>query len=214
MTDWGDSGHHQYLPISYPGFALGACQSWNHRGSRAIDLDDLVNQIYFNEPDAIAARLLSRMGKVLELARSPIRNATVFNHLLFWHLNHESRDTISVTNANLEDCIAELNDIKSALPLISAHNRQLITDEFANAIDMALQGIQRLMYFRQSKPETKHVKGGNRRATHHRRNTAAQLRTDLLMIIGQHEKLWLLRNRPGGLNESTGYLKRSLASLQ
>jgi hypothetical protein len=36
VTDWGDYGHHQYLPVSYAGFLLGACHAWNHTGTKKL----------------------------------------------------------------------------------------------------------------------------------------------------------------------------------
>ncbi|SVE21105.1 uncharacterized protein METZ01_LOCUS473959, partial [marine metagenome] len=50
VTDWGDNGHHQYLPISYPGFILAACHSWNHKAARRIDLAGAINQVFLKEP--------------------------------------------------------------------------------------------------------------------------------------------------------------------
>jgi hexosaminidase len=38
LTDWGDWGHLQYLPVSLPGFAWGASQSWCRNTNRDLDL--------------------------------------------------------------------------------------------------------------------------------------------------------------------------------
>jgi hypothetical protein len=38
VTDWGDWGHLQYLPVSLPGFAWGAAQSWCRGANRDLDL--------------------------------------------------------------------------------------------------------------------------------------------------------------------------------
>ena len=42
ITDWGDGGHWQYLPISYLGFLYGAGVSWN---AKPIDSDKLKNAL-------------------------------------------------------------------------------------------------------------------------------------------------------------------------
>jgi N-acetyl-beta-hexosaminidase len=34
ITDWGDNGHWQVLPVSYPGFMAGAAMAWNVGGAR------------------------------------------------------------------------------------------------------------------------------------------------------------------------------------
>ena len=33
VTDWGDNGHWQQLPVSVPGFMLGAAAAWNCRAA-------------------------------------------------------------------------------------------------------------------------------------------------------------------------------------
>ena len=198
MTDWGDHGHHQYLPLSYAGFSLGACQSWNHKASQSIDLPDLVNRLYFQETEPLTAGLLERMGRVLELAPSKIRNATIFNRLLFWDMKREPQTTQSIPDDSLRACATELTNIRSTLQLTSQSNNLddgLVVRELQNAIDMAIHGIQRLQYFR----------GGH--------VTLPDLRKSLSRIIGCHEELWLARNRPGGLAESTNHLRQSLNSL-
>ncbi len=195
VTDWGDHGHHQYQPISYPGYALGACESWNHKGSRSIDIEDLINQIYFHEPNKAAAKTLIRMGRALELAPSPIRNASIFNRLLFWDTTQEPKEVQQIPNKELSACVGELQDIRSTLHLIQTGDRDTLIPEFENALNMAIHGIERLQYRRNSTA------------------APAQLRVDLQNIIGRHEQLWLLRNRPGGLAESRSHLKRSLRSL-
>jgi hypothetical protein len=41
----------------------------------------------------------------------------------------------------------------------------------------------------------------------------APLRHELQHITSQHERLWLARNRPGGLRESSGRLREALKPL-
>jgi hypothetical protein len=42
VTDWGDFGHWQPLPVSYPGFAYGAAVSWGLEANRDLDLRSFV----------------------------------------------------------------------------------------------------------------------------------------------------------------------------
>jgi hexosaminidase len=44
-TDWGDYGHLQYLPISYPGFAAGAAMSWCLEANRNLSLQSAFGQL-------------------------------------------------------------------------------------------------------------------------------------------------------------------------
>jgi hexosaminidase len=182
VTDWGDHGHHQYLPLSYPGFALGACESWNHRASKNLDLEDMLNTIFFNEETSTSAKLILQLGRVNDLSQTPKINSTIFNQLLF---NNKISNENQPTDENLNRCEDEFTDIKFQLSLLRSEDSKVLRLEIKNAIAMARFGIKRLRLARgELTNETK-------------------LREDLALIVNQHEMLWLSRNRPGGLVEST-----------
>ncbi len=196
ITDWGDHGHHQYLPISYPGFLMGACQSWNAKISNNLDLEAGLNRIFFKEDSPLTATLLVELGKVLELAPSKISNASIFNRLLFWSMQHEPTVTRTIPDEQLALCESALSDIRSRIVSINpAVDGELVQAEMLNAIEMATHGIHRLQYLRGAQLSRDF------------------LRENLSKIIGNHEKLWLARNRPGGLRESAGYLYQSLSCI-
>ncbi|MCZ6501146.1 MAG: family 20 glycosylhydrolase [Gammaproteobacteria bacterium] len=196
ITDWGDHGHHQYLPFSYPGFLIGACQSWNYSGSRKLDIEDGLNSIFFRDATGITSSLLVELGRVLELAPSKIRNATIFNRLLFWDMEQEPAVTQPIPDRQLKQCESALADFRSRVKLIQPGlDGQLLRGELSNAIDMATHGIHRLQAFRGARISHK------------------QLRRNLTGIISSHENLWLARNRPGGLQESAAHLYSSLENL-
>lgn len=207
ITDWGDHGHHQYLPVSYPGFLMGACQSWNASASKNLDLVEGLNRIFFRDPAKLIPNLLVELGQVADLAPSKLRNATVFNRLLFWGMEQEPKVTRPVSDAQLEKCASTMADIRARAAFISATaGNDLIKEELLNAIDMATHGINRLQYFRSG------LSGGTR--SRRADLSPANLRTNLAQIIGRHERLWLARNRPGGLRESAGHLYQSLGCIR
>ena len=193
ITDWGDHGHHQYLPISYPGFLIGACQSWNGSGSKNMDVAEGLNTIFLSDSTGLAAEALLKLGQVLDLAPSPIRNATIFNRLLFWPMKNEPTETKGISDKQLEVCESALANIKAEVASFPNNiDGGFLQPEMMNAIDMATHGIHRLQYFRGAQLSRDYLRG------------------NLATIIGDHEKLWLARNRPGGLIESAGRLYQSL----
>jgi hexosaminidase len=192
VTDWGDHGHHQYLPISYPGFAVGACESWRQGSSARIDHADLVNRSFLRESSKTTAETIIQLGKVLELAKSPLRNATIFNRTLFWSMNREPDATKNLASLQLKACREEFRALLAAPPSESP----LVAAEISNAILMAMHGLDRLRYFRAE-------------AVPRRR-----LRAELMTIKAEHERLWLARNRPGGLQESVEHLDKAAAALK
>ena len=195
VTDWGDHGHHQYLPISYPGFFLGGCHAWNHKASKKIDLANGIDQAFF-DGRAGFGDFLVRLGQVLELAPSPIRNATIFNRLLFWQMEHEPSAVAKISEAELIRCDDEFASLsRSIVELDVSEQHGPVADELANAIRLARHGIHRLQLFRGT------------------RGDGTRAREELAFAIGEHERLWLSRNRPGGLHESSAHLRTSLSVL-
>jgi hexosaminidase len=191
VTDWGDHGHHQYLPVSYPGFAVGACESWRTGSSKRLNLPDLVNWAFIGESNLNTAETIMSLGQVLEQARSPLRNATIFNRLLFWGMKHEPSDTRHLEIDQLAACEREFQALLERAPA----EDPLLAAELRNAISMALHGLHRLMYFR-GEPIQK-----------------AELRAEIRLIKGEHARLWLTRNRPGGLPESLEHLENAAKAL-
>ena len=196
VTDWGDHGHHQYLPISYAGFGVAACESWRVGSSRSADLSLMINRLFLRESTTDTAEHLLELGKTLELAKSPIRNATIFNRLLFWQMQHEPSVTKKIDDNQLVACMNQLNELKQS-PLSES---PVVQREMDNANLMARHGIGRLLYFRGVQGYTGST-------------ALAQLRQDMRVIQAEHQKLWLERNRIGGLNESIDHLERAEAAL-
>jgi len=193
ITDWGDHGHHQYLPISYPGFLIGACQAWNSAGSKNMNVALGLDIIFLKDPSGSAAEVLLKLGRVLEFAPSPIRNATIFNRLLFWEMQHEPCVTKDISDKQLEETESALTSLRIEVESLPAEiDGGYFQPELMNAIDMAAHGIQRLQFFRGARLSRDYLRG------------------NLATIIGNHEKLWLARNRPGGLRESAARLYKSL----
>jgi hypothetical protein len=56
-TDWGDNGHIQYLPVSYPGFCYGAALSWGVSQNKEVDLEGFLNMFVFKDESELMAGL-------------------------------------------------------------------------------------------------------------------------------------------------------------
>lgn len=196
ITDWGDGGHHQYLPISYPGLLMGACYAWCFRSNRDIDPAKGVDQTFFDHQNV--GHILWDLGKVPDLVPAKIRNATIFNQLLFWDMDHEPEYMKGIDATGLTACLAELSGLEEQARTIGHYVRDgdLVKAEVCNSIRMAKHGISRYLLYRGES-----------------RNQSA-VRIQLEEIIATHDELWLQRNRIGGLYESSSRLRDSLAPLQ
>jgi len=196
ITDWGDGGHHQYQPVSYLGILSGACFSWATRANAKIDPIDGVNRVFFADRSGRTGRICWELGKVLELAPSKLRNATIFNQLLFWDMKSYPGYMDGITPGQLKKCQQRLSSLDAQLQRAApgCDDGALVKRELHNAIAMARHGLDRYLLYQGKVASKKPI-------------------TDLRRIISTHEELWLARNRSGGLPESSARLRRSLSAL-
>ncbi len=196
VTDWGDYGHHQYLPVSYAGFLLGACHAWNHAGTRKIDPVLGINRRFLGDESGKSGEILWNLGLVMDKAPSKLRNQTIFNRLLFWDMQNEPLAVTDIPDTALELCESAFLDLEAMIPEIApARDKALLKKEIKNAITLARHGIHRLQVYRGAR-----IKPGN-------------LRKNLERAIKTHRSVWLARNHPGGLSESCDHLQQSYQAL-
>ncbi|HMB96300.1 MAG TPA: beta-N-acetylhexosaminidase, partial [Tepidisphaeraceae bacterium] len=189
-TDWGDRGHLQYWPISLLGIAAGAAYAWCYQANRNLSLIDALNLHIFRDRAKIMGQLVYDLGNVHQ-AMQQIKNGTA----LFWTLIGDEQNKTAGTT--LEEFIAAENRIDSAVaPLDRAQmNRadaELIRDELRNAAAMLKYACHR----------GRHLRGDDR-------INRDSLLNEQKAIIASHRRLWLARNRPGGLIDSIARLKQS-----
>jgi hypothetical protein len=201
ITDWGDRGHWQQLPISYLGFAAGAAYAWACEANRDLDIVDALDRFAFRDRAGAMGRLAYDLGNVYRALGIVTHNSSA----LFWVLQPlEGRPGAEVLKRE---------DIERGLA----------------AIDAAMSGLSRAQMDRpdaaliaQEFEQTAHLL---RHACRHGlllldpdQSGAAELRReldrDLRQIIDEQRRLWLARNRPGGLSDSVARLERVLTHYQ
>ena len=193
VTDWGDHGHHQTLPVSYPGFVLGASASWNAASSVSRSLPQGINLVFLDQQAPSLADRIVTMGKFPQLIKTKAVNATVFNHLLFWRMRHAPEWSSGINDVELEHAIQTMKAFASeSLHGLSEGNSRVLHETQLGAA-MAQQGLLHLQLFRD----------GGKKAGKRRREA---MRGQLASIQNRHKALWLERNRPGGLKESLSHL--------
>lgn len=204
ITDWGDMGHRQQLPISLHGLAEAANCAWNAetaglfdaRASSLFAFDDVTGQV---------GRWLDELGDVdLELRRiggkpdvdgnpTPLRNASC----LFNDLHTPLDQPWNVTDITAWERVREkLSDLEARFP--TGIDVQ-IYDELHHVVDVAKFAADRAVARRTESGLTGKV----------RNNLAGQLGC----IIEEHRRLWLMRSRTGGLEESCRYYMEVLGLI-
>jgi hexosaminidase len=203
-TDWGDRGHWQTLPVSYLGFAYGAALGWCYEANVNIDLPAVLNTFVFEDKANVMGKLAYDLGNAYLQPDFWIHNGS----LLFWAYHHpvnflnsevptfwQERQQLLKSKPNM------VNKIKQSIeyidqvmaPLESAQigcsDAETITNEFQLAAKMLKHGANRLLLmFADPAIDL----------------SAVQAERDA--IERQYRAQWLVRNRPGGLEDSLARL--------
>jgi hexosaminidase len=200
VTDWGDNGHLQYLPVSEPGFAYGAAVSWCVEANEAIDLETALSVHAFADPSGGIAAALHLLGDAHRLVTPQVPN----NSILAFHLYRPrfrmgEGITEGMTDGDLARVVSAIDEARSLLAS-SASGR-----DDAALVVAELDTSARLLSLLVRDARERLAAGGTLEAVDAdtRRAFAGELDT----LIEEHRTRWLARNRPGGLADSTSRLE-------
>jgi hexosaminidase len=190
-TDWGDHGHLQYLPFSYPGFAAGAAMSWCTESNANLPLAKLLDLHAFSDKGGMMGQAVLDLGNVYRSFSKLHNNSST----LFRILQHPKEGGMPADQRNLDDLDRARTAIRAAKTLagqarMRCDDAALISREFANASAMLGYACDRGNWLldKISFP-------------------ASTLDTALGDILDAHRALWLARNREGGLRDSAARLE-------
>ncbi|MFU8780870.1 MAG: beta-N-acetylhexosaminidase [Kiritimatiellia bacterium] len=193
ITDWGDGGHHQVLPMSYMGFAAGAGYSWNLAANRQADLADVVSRHFFQDASGVLGQFLLDLGRTLNRLPGLKRgNCSAINQMLFWQPQRLELEKVTAAQfRRAGDWLAKLEGMfPMARPQCS--DRDLVFQELRHAIASSRYALCRGQIIKSG--------GGDKQAL------AFRLRE----LVISHKAQWLARNRLGGLQESEDLLRKTM----
>ena len=194
MTDWGDRGHHQYYPVSWPGIAMGGGCSWNPAAEHSEALLSYGISMAFlpGEEGIRLGKFLLGMGKICDNFENPCANSTEFARaMVMYHAQRKSKDSYlaKVKQSDIANAMKHMKRLLKSLQQNPFRRNQLINAELENALRMAIAANTFL--------------GKACGGKWNRDNWLDEMR-HIIMI---HEQLWLARNRSGGLRESCQILQ-------
>lgn len=231
VTDWGDMGHWQYLPVSYAGYVTGGALGWNSRGLSAADLSSFLNRYLFQDSAMIMGGLVLDMGRYNRFEEIILPNMTrtmlalqfglrdrvmvdaIFSKILeelFVMMEDLAPEMVDVYKEKLKEVYAfdypglyQFLDSQEALLAkvrLQIPEGQLIRDEYRNAMRLIRLGAGLQQYI-------------NTRHDLNRKEEIALLQNLQALArtyLDENQRLWMLRNKPGGYLRSTA----ALVSLQ
>ena len=202
-TDWGDNSHHQPLPVSYLGYAYGAAVSWCVASNRQTDITRALNLHVFFDRSGRAGRFVYDLGNIYRNFEQRFFNCTPYGFSVvnpLARVQERLRNT-PVTRREIAQALKEAGRLERELDKLDLDTADgdLIRREFAFVLRLIRHGIHRLAYASQDASKSRQAAP-----------TAAELRQDMRALIAEHKRVWLARNRPGGLSDSTAVLEHAL----
>jgi hypothetical protein len=190
ITDWGDNGHWQPLPVSYLGYAYGLALAWAGEANRELDLPRALDVHAFADEAGVLGRLAYDLGNVSAEEGLDWGNA----HKLFQVLRHpeamrESPPPVPAKAAEgarrrLAALAERLAEARPRTP-----DGDLVREEFRWAIDMLRYGCA----FAAARDGAEGAEA-----------------PDPGELIERYRRVWRARNREGGLEDSIGKMQALL----
>jgi hexosaminidase len=209
-TDWGDNGHLQPLWTSYIGFMAGAAMSWKAEDAQApleLPVAEWLTAFVFDDAEQRLGKVARDLGNTYrELGCRPHNSSALF---YFVAGRPGQPITLPGTEASHFDAtlsyLAELDtELTRARPANDESRRSHAEMVWASdLLKVACRIGKARLGIGFNEPVSK-LEPGTREA----------LAAELAPLIERHRKLWLGRNRPGGLRESAGQLERVLQQLR
>ncbi len=199
-TDWGDMGHLQYLPVSEPGLAYGAAVSWCLEANRDLDLADALSTQVYRDDSGELGRALVELGNLYLGGDPSFPNVSALVlHLYLPQLELGARYSKTMTPEALEaveDRIDQaLGHLAKAAP--GRDDGALVVEELRAGAELVSLMCRDGRLRMDSDGRLPSIPDEERR----------KLSQRLGSIMETHRRLWLARNRPGGLEDSLSRLE-------
>lgn len=204
-TNWGDFGHFQPLSVTYAPLLLGASYAWNYSEKSVNNLEFQLNHYVFKDKTANTGKAILMLGDAYLKAAIPAGNANAF-HLMLRRFKWTMKGHYQTKHLTIKGLEAAEKEINNALAILdkgkpTSEDAAIVIAETKQAAKLALHGahlgearLKAQGYATENIPEAEKEK----------------LAEELAPIIENQKKTWLLRNREGGLEDSTDKLKELL----
>lgn len=193
ITDWGDNGHWQPLPVSYLGLAYGAALAWAYQANQDQDMAQAVSVYAFGDASGRTGKVVHDLGNAYSQMDCPLPNNSILFRLLQGSLA-EIANYSGLTQAKLQKTHTYLDQVSLNLSEAQSHHpeAELVKRELGWAAEMLKHACRRGSW------------ALGQQGTGLRR----QLAQEAEKLLAEFREIWLARNRPGGLDDSQALLEK------
>jgi hexosaminidase len=222
MTDWGDTPHLQYLTVSYAGFAYAGALSWNYKSKNQIATGSYLSGAVFKDSGNAMGEIVMELGRYNQFEEYPMISFTttclayqfgIIDNTIVDAVNHKMQSGITellpyddklkatlVSNFEhpkvyeFKSILSLTGDMGSKLQQVHLHrpDSATIVDEYKNSIRMIQLGAKLKQYNNYHLQQPDEVN----------KNLLLEMKSLCTRIITEHQRLWMIRNKRGGLENS------------
>ena len=190
LTDWGDGGHHQYWPLSWPGVAAAAGWSWNASAEIEGLIPAAIDLAFNPDGDGTLGTALLDYGRIPDAFAHPGANCNNFWAILNAPDRRGNRELLEqATPQEIAGALRKLATLRHRFETHPPKAPRLVLDELENSSSLARLALESMA------------------ARKGKRIDRAAWNDALRHVICRHRDLWLARNRAGGLRESMNVLE-------
>lgn len=188
-TDWGDNGHWQPLSVSYLGLLAGAMASWNSHVNPKKTVAECLSLHVFNDPTGKMGKAFYDLGNIYQAFKKRTFNCTVPWQILFRDTNDQRiLEGLTLAEfAEMEKRLKEIVDVAHGSKMI-CHDSAIVREEF----DQVVRLLELAILVGRARLDAKDPTG---------------LKSRIEKVKQNQRRVWLLRNRPGGLEDSLAKIK-------
>lgn len=208
LTDWGDFGHIQFLPISYAPIIFSGFMSWRVKEGTYFTLKDYMNKYIFKDESKLMADCIFDLGNYYRFENYYLTNATpTFFGFMWAYYAEKEENPIEYYKQRVKSHIIGynqyhllkkfLNDKIEEIQLTSLNceDGDLIKRELLQTIFI----IKLVLKVMASYNEEINIEK--------RKRYLEEVIASKDRLIGEQKELWLLRNKSGGLRDTISYLE-------
>ncbi|MBU4459872.1 MAG: family 20 glycosylhydrolase [Verrucomicrobia bacterium] len=195
VTDWGDGGHWQPWPASWLPLAAASMCAWSGAPPAEADLLRSADAHVFHDAEGGTAAIARDLADAYRLPGREPENASLFFKWLQPDVPAALRTGLDPVR--LRAAAEAIGGIATRLPRLKPGRPGVaqVRDELAWAAGMMRLGAERGAALCEGRSDA---------------DLRDAMAPALREAIGGHRRLWLLRNRPGGLRDSAGRLEALL----
>lgn len=209
VTDWGDFGHLQFLPISYAPLIFSGLMSWRVREGTFFSLHEYLNKYIFKDSKKIMADVVFELGNYYRYYNDYRSNGTVAFHTFMWatHAVNES-DPYNYYHERTKHSVLSKEKYELMMRFLDERIYELdLTDMKINEGQLIKDELKQSAFLVKLIDKLNH--SFNSELTKDQRIALLEeIINSKDKLISEQKRLWLARNKYSDLDVSLAYLER------